>query len=53
MMRPLDDAALLALWERGRAGSPAARSLLGRYFDAQLTLEARENARFRIEIPVK
>jgi len=28
MIRPLDDTALLALWERGRAGSPAARSLL-------------------------
>lgn len=27
-MRPLDDTALLDVWEHGRAGSPAARSLL-------------------------
>ncbi len=34
-------------------GLPVSRSLLGRYFEAQLTLEDRANARFRITVPVK
>jgi len=35
------------------AGLPAARSLIGRYFGGMLTLEDRNNARFRITIPVR
>jgi signal transduction histidine kinase len=34
-------------------GLPVARSLLGRYFDGQLLLEDRKDARFRIIIPVR
>jgi signal transduction histidine kinase len=34
-------------------GLPVARSLLGRYFDAQLVLEDRTCARFKITIPVR